>query len=191
MSSRVDAWLQNAEKWRGEMQALRRIALDCGLEEELKWGKPCFTFAGGNVAILQGFKERCALMFFQGALLDDPDGLLERPGANSHIARRMTFSSVGEVVENEDRIRGFLAAAIEAEKAGLKVEVASRPEPLPAELEEMFGEVAGLEKAFAALTPGRRRAYVLHFSGAKQSKTRRSRIEKCVPRILEGKGLRD
>ena len=173
------------------MEKLRGIALDCGLREELKWGKPCYTFEQNNVAILQPFKDRCALMFFKGALLKDPAGLLERPGANSHVARRMVFSNVGDVVEMEGRIRAFIADAIEIERAGLKVEVKAGPEPRPDELEEMFGEVPGLKKAFDALTRGRQRAYILHFSGAKQSGTRRTRIEKCVPRILDGRGLRD
>jgi uncharacterized protein YdeI (YjbR/CyaY-like superfamily) len=188
---RIDRFLERTKKWRKEMEKLRWIALDCGLDEELKWGKPCYTFEQANVAILQGFKERCAFMFFKGTLLKDPEGLLERPGANSHVARRMVFSSVGDVVEMEHRLRAFIADAIEIEKAGLKVEVKRSTAPLPEELEEMFEEVPGLKKAFAALTPGRQRAYILHFCGAKQSKTRRSRIEKCVPRILDGKGLRD
>lgn len=191
MNPKVDAFLESAEKWREEMETLRGIALDCGLSEELKWGQPCYTFGQSNVAVLQAFKQQCALMFFKGALLKDPDGLLERPGRNSHVARRMVFSSNREVVEMEGRLRAFIADAIEIEKAGLKVAVQRGPEPVPAELEEMFGEVSGLKKAFGALTPGRQRAYILHFSGAKQSKTRRSRIEKCVPRILDGRGLRD
>jgi uncharacterized protein YdeI (YjbR/CyaY-like superfamily) len=143
------------------------------------------------VAIIQGFKEQCAFMFFKGALLQDPEGLLERPGANSHAARRMVFSRDGEVAGMEDRLRAFIAGAIEIEKAGLKVEEKRGSELLPEELEEMFGEVPGLKDAFRALTPGRQRAYILHFSGAKQTRTRRSRIEKCVPRILAGRGLRD
>jgi uncharacterized protein YdeI (YjbR/CyaY-like superfamily) len=191
MSTKVDAFLARATQWRDEMEKLRSIALDCGLGEELKWGKPCYTFDGANVAIVQPFKERCALMFFKGALLKDPDGLLERPGKNSHAARRMMFADIDEVIEMEDRLRAFVAQAIEAEKAGLEVEAKKSPEPIPDELVEMFAEVSGLKEAFEALTPGRRRAYILHFSGAKQSKTRRSRIEKCVPRILSGKGLRD
>lgn len=188
---KIDRFLERAKQWREEMEKLRWIALDCGLGEELKWGKPCYTFKQGNVAIIQGFKEQCAFMFFKGALLQDAEGLLERPGANSHVARRMVFSSVGDVVEMEGRLRAFIADAIEIEKAGLEVEVKRSPEPLPDELEEMFGDVPGLKKTFGALTPGRQRAYILHFSGAKQSKTRRSRIEKCVPRILDGRGLRD
>ena len=188
---KVDAYLERAKRWRDETEKLRSIALDCGLGEELKWGKPCYTFEQSNVAIIQGFKERCALMFFKGALLKDPQGLLEKPGASSHVARRMVFSSVAEVVEKERRLRAFIAEAIGVERAGLKVDVKKNREPLPVELEEMFEDVSGLNEAFRALTPGRQRAYVLHFSGAKQSKTRRSRIEKCVPRILDGRGLHD
>lgn len=187
----IDAFLKRAKTWREEMKNLRRIALDCGLGEALKWGKPCYTFGDGNVGIIQPFKERCAFMFFKGALLEDPDGLLGRPGAHSHVGRRMMFESVRDVVEMEASLRAFIAEAIEIEKAGRRVEVKERPEPLPEELEAMFKEVPGLKKAFNALTPGRQRAYVLHFSSAKQSKTRRSRIEKCVPSILEGKGMRD
>ena len=167
------------------------ISLTGGLSEELKWNKPCYTYNDNNVAIIQPFKERCALMFFKGALLKDPDGLLELPGENSNAARRMVFSSVGEVAEMEARLRDFVAQAIEIEKAGLKVEVQKKPEPLLEELEAKFKEIPELKKAFGALTPGRQRAYMLHFSGAKQSTTRRSRIEKCVPRILGGKGLND
>ncbi|MHA3772344.1 YdeI/OmpD-associated family protein [Verrucomicrobiota bacterium sgz303538] len=191
MNPKVDQFFTSAKKWREEMERLRRIALNAGLAEELKWGKPCYTYNDGNVAIIQGFKEQCALMFFKGALLKDPDGLLEAPGEHSNVARRMVFSSVGGVAEMEARLRAFIAQAIEIEKAGLKVEVQKKPEPLPEELEVMFEEVSGLKKAFGALTPGRQRAYVLHFSGAKQSTTRRSRIEKCVPGILDGKGLND
>lgn len=187
----IDRFLEGAEKWREAMEELRRIALDCGLGEEQKWGKPCYTFDGANVAITQPFKERCAFMFFKGSLLKDPDGLLERPGPNSRAARRMMFSEAGEVVETEGRLRAFIADAIEIEKAGLKVKERKEPESLPEELEKMFEEVPGLENAFGALTPGRQRAYIFHFSGAKQSKTRRSRIEKCVPGILDGKWLRD
>jgi len=191
MNPKVDKFLGRAKKWRAEMAKLRSIALDCGLGEELKWGKPCYTFEQSNVGIIQPFKDQCAFMFFKGALLKDPDGLLEKPGANSRAARRMMFVSLDEVAEKEDRLRAFIADAIAVEKAGLKVAARERPDPLPAELEEMFTEVGRLRKAFGALTPGRQRAYLLHFSGAKQSKTRRSRIEKCVPRILDGKGLRD
>ncbi|MHA3774945.1 YdeI/OmpD-associated family protein [Verrucomicrobiota bacterium sgz303538] len=191
MNPQVDPFFTSAKKWREEMEGLRRIALNAGLAEELKWGKPCYLYNENNVAIIQGFKERCALMFFKGALLKDPGELLEAPGEHSNAARRMMFSSVGEVTDMEARLRDFIAQAIEIEKAGLKVEVPQKREPIPDELKTMFEEVSGLKKAFEALTPGRQRAYVLHFSGAKQSTTRRSRIEKCVPGILDGKGLTD
>lgn len=188
---KVDAFLESAKEWRAEMERLRWIALDCGLNEELKWRLPCYTYEQSNVAIIQNFKEKCALMFFKGALLTDAEGLLEKPGKNSRVGRRLVFSSVDEVDEMEDRIRDFIAQAIEIEKAGLEVELDTKPEPVPHELKETFEETPGLKKAFEALTPGRQRGYILHISGAKQSKTRRSRIEKCVPRILDGKGLRD
>lgn len=188
---KVDAYLRSAGKWRAAMERLRAIALDAGLTEELKWRQPCYTFQRKNVAILQGFQETCALMFFRGALLKDPEGLLERPGPNSHAARRMVFTGVDAVVEREGRLRGFLADAIENERSGRKVAPRKDGGKLPAELEEMFAKVSGLERAFRALTPGRQRAYVLHVSGAKQAATRRSRTEKCVPRILAGKGLDD
>lgn len=187
----IDAFMKRAKAWREEMESLRRISLGCGLDEKLKWGKPCYTFEERNVAIIQTFKDQCALMFFKGALLKDTDRLLERPGQNSHAGRRMVFSSIGEVVQKEGPLRAFIAEAIAVEKAGLKVEVKKNTEPFPDELKEMFREISGLEKAFGALTPGRQRAYILHFSSAKQPKTRRSRIEKCVPSILGGIGLRD
>lgn len=190
-NTKVDAFLKNAKQWREEMQALRSVALDCGLSEELKWGKPCYSFKSGNVAIIQPFKDRCAFMFFKGALLNDPDGLLERPGPNSHAARRMMFSAVDEIDRMEPRLRALIAEAIEVETAGLQVPERKDPAPIPDELVEMYEEVSGLEEAFGALTPGRQRGYILHFTSAKQAKTRRSRIEKCVPRILEGKGLHD
>lgn len=191
MNANVDAFLKNAKKWREEMEALRFIALDCGLNEELKWGKPCYSFEKGNVAIIQPFKDRCAFMFFKGALLSDPDDLLERPGPNSHSARRMMFSTVEEVARIEPRLRAFIAEAIEVENAGLKVQARNESEPIPDELVEMYGKVSGLKEAFEALTPGRQRGYILHFASARQAVTRTSRIEKCVPRILEGKGLHD
>lgn len=191
MNAKVEAFLKDAKKWREEMKALRSIALDCGLSEELKWNKPCYSFRKGNVAIIQPFKDRCAFMFFKGALLSDPDGLLERPGRNSHAARRMMFSNAEEVVRMGPRLREFIAGAIEVEKAGLRVPERKEPAPIPEELVAMYEKVPGLEEAFGALTPGRQRGYLLHFSSAKQARTRTSRIEKCVPQILEGKGLHD
>lgn len=191
MNPKIDSFLRDATKWREEMERLRAIALDCGLSEELKWGKPCYTVNQGNVAIIQPFKEQCAFMFFKGALLNDPEGLLKRPGQNSRAARRLMFSSVDQVARMEPRLRAFIAEAIKVENAGLKVQGKKNPEPMPDELGEMFEKMSGLKEAFEALTRGRKRAYILHFSGAQQSKTRMSRIEKCVPRILDGRGLND
>lgn len=191
MNPKIDAFLNNATQWRDEMATLRGIALDCGLSEALKWGKPCYAVGQGNVAIIQPFKDACAFMFFKGALLHDPDGLLERPGQNSQAARRLMFSSVDQITRMAPRLRAFIAEAIRIENAGLKVQGGPAHEAIPDELGGMFERVPGLQAAFAALTPGRQRAYILHFSGARQSSTRMSRIEKCVPRILDGRGLND
>jgi uncharacterized protein YdeI (YjbR/CyaY-like superfamily) len=191
MNPKVDTFLRRATAWREEMEALRAIALDSGLDEELKWGKPCYVIQDGNVAIIQPFKEQCGFMFFKGALLNDPDGLLEAPGPNSQAARRLIFSSVAEITKMKPKLRAFIKEATKLEKSGAKVPVKKTLESRPSELEEMFRQVAGLEAAFDGLTPGRRRAYILHFSGAKQSKTRKSRIEKRIPKILEGKGMND
>lgn len=191
MNAKIDAFLKGAEKWRQEMAALRSMALNCGLTEELKWGKPCYSVKNRNVAIIQPFKDRCAFMFFKGALLNDPEGLLEAPGPNSRAARRMMFSTVEEIVRMGPPLRAFIAEAIELENAGLQVPARKDPAPIPDQLAEMYEKVFGLEEAFEALTPGRQRAYILHFTSAKQPKTCTSRIEKCVPRILEGKGLND
>ncbi len=163
MNPKIDAFLRDATRWRQEMKRLRAIALDCGLSEELKWGKPCYAVNQGNVAIVQPFKEQCAFMFFKGALLNDAEGLLERPGENSQAARRLMFSSVDQIARMEPRLRAFIAEAIKVENAGLKVQGKTIPEPMPDELGEMFEKVSGLKEAFEALTPGRKRAYILHF----------------------------
>lgn len=191
MNPEVDNFLKKAKRWTEEMKSLRAILLDAGLSEELKWMKPCYGYNENNVAIIQPFKEQCAVMFFKGVLLSDPENLLESPGPNSRIAKRMMFSSLADVAEKKTRLRDFIAQAIEIEKSGRKPETEQASEPLPEELRSAFDEVEGLQTAFEALTPGRRRAYILHFCGAKQSATRRSRIDKCVPRILDGKGPRD
>ena len=191
MDRSVDTYLAKAVTWRDEMGRLRSIALDCGLSESLKWGKPCYGIAAGSVAIIQPFKARCGFMFFKGALLDDPDGFLEAPGPNSRAARRMMFDSVEAVDRMAPDLRAFIEQAVRVEQAGLRVEVRRAPEPVPDELVAMFDTVPGLKTAFEALTPGRQRGYLLHFSGARQSKTRTARIEKHVPRILEGRGIHD
>jgi len=192
MNPKVDEYLGSAKSWQKEMERLRKLLLGCQLEEDLKWGKPCYTFENNNVAILQGFKESCALMFFKGALLTDPDSILERPGDNSQAARRIMFTSVREISGMESQLKDFILQAIDVEKAGKKVKLKETKEfAVPEEFQYKLKQMPSLKKAFDALTPGRQRAYLLHFSGAKQSSTRASRVEKCVPQILAGKGLND
>jgi uncharacterized protein YdeI (YjbR/CyaY-like superfamily) len=191
MNPKVDEYLRNAKKWQAEFKKLRRIILDCGLTEELKWGKPGYTFQKSNIVIIQGFKEFCALLFCKGALLNDANGLLEKPGENTQAARRIPFTNVREIVEMERILKAYIHEAIEAEKAGLKVNFKKNPEPIPEELQNKLDEMPALKTAFDALTPGRQRAYILYFSAPKQSKTRESRIEKCMRQILNGKGLND
>jgi uncharacterized protein YdeI (YjbR/CyaY-like superfamily) len=185
----VDGYLRKAKRWQEEMEKLRRISLDCGLTEELKWGKPCYTFQKSNIVIIQGFKEFCALLFCKGALLNDPNGILKKFGWQA--ARRIPFTNVREIVEMEPILKAYIYEAIEAEKAGLKVNFKKNPEPIPEELQNRFDEIPALKTAFDALTPGRQRAYILYFTAAKQSKTRASRVEKCMQQILNGKGLND
>jgi uncharacterized protein YdeI (YjbR/CyaY-like superfamily) len=189
MNPKVDGYLRKAKKWREEMEKLRGISLDCGLTEELKWGKPCYTFQKSNIVIIQGFKEFCALLFCKGALLNDPNGILKQFGWQA--ARRIPFTNVGEILEMEPILKAYIHEAMEAKKAGLEVNFKKNPEPIPEELQNKLDEIPALKAAFAALTPGRQRGYILYFSGAKQSKTRESRVEKCMRQILKGKGLND
>jgi uncharacterized protein YdeI (YjbR/CyaY-like superfamily) len=191
VSPKVDAFLSEAVKWREETAKLRSIALVCGLTEELKWGKPCYTLQETNIVIIQGFKEYCALMFCKGALLRDPSGILRKPGESTQAARQIRFTSAREIVQMEAIVKSYVHEAIEAEKAGLKVIYKTNPEPAPMELQSKFDEFPALKTAFFSLTPGRQRAYILHFSAAKQSKTRDSRISKYMGQILKGKGLDD
>ena len=191
MNPKVDVFLGEAEQWRKEFEKLRRIVLGCGLTEELKWGKPCYTFQNSNIVIIQGFKEFCALLFCKGALLNDPQGILKKPGENTQAARRIPFTHVREIAGLEPILKAFIQEAIEAEKAGLEVDFKKDPEPVPEELQNKLDEIPALKAAFKALTPGRQRAYILYFSAPKQSKTRESRVEKCMPQILKGKGLQD
>lgn len=187
---KVEAFLGRAKAWRGEMQKLRTTLLGCGLDEALKWGKPCFAFEGSNVAIIQPFKQHCALMFFKGALLRDTHGLLRSQGENTQAALRLEFTSVAQVMKAP--LKAYVKQAIAVEKAGLKVDFKAKHElELPEELTRMLKKNARLARAFDALTPGRRRGYLLHFNAAKQSATRSSRIEKCVPKILAGLGMND
>jgi uncharacterized protein YdeI (YjbR/CyaY-like superfamily) len=189
LNPKVDGYLRKAKKWQAEMAKLRRISLGCGLTEELKWGKPCYTFQKSNIVIIQGFKEFCALLFCKGALLNDPNGILKQFGWQA--ARRIPFTNVREIRGLEPVLKAFIREAIAAEKAGLKVSYKRNPEPVPEELQNKLDEIPALKAAFDALTPGRQRGYILYFSGAKQSKTRESRVEKCMRQILKGKGLND
>ena len=187
---KVDAFVSRAKTWQAEIQKLRSILLECGLDEELKWGKPCFAFEGKNVAIIQPFKEICSLMFFKGALLEDTHGLLRSQGENTQSALRLEFTSEAQIKKTV--LKSYVKQAIEVEKVGLEVDFKAKRElELPAELTQVLQKNEKLAKAFKTLTPGRQRAYVMHFSSAKQSSTRTARIEKVIPRILAGKGMND
>ncbi len=187
---KVDAFVSRAKRWQSEIQKLREILLACGLDEELKWGKPCFVFEGTNVAIIQPFKGHCSLMFFKGALLEDKHGLLKTQGEHTQSALRLEFTSEAQI--KKAVVKAYVKAAIAVERAGLEVDFKARRElELPEELTQIFGKDRKLATAFHALTPGRQRGYVMHFSAAKQSKTRIARIEKCAPKILAGKGMND
>jgi uncharacterized protein YdeI (YjbR/CyaY-like superfamily) len=186
----VDAYLEASRQWPDEIRTLRPLLLAAGLEEEIKWGKPCYTHRGANIAIVQEFADNLALMFFKGILLDDPAGVLQEVGPNSHAARRMMFSSVGDVVAHADLVTACVEQAIAVEDAGTRVP--PRPaEELAPELAERLAADPGLAESFDELTPGRQREYNLYVTGATQSSTRERRVDKIVPRILEGKGLRD
>lgn len=192
MNPMVDEYVSKAKKWQEEFKKLRMIILDCELTEELKWNKPCYTFQKSNIVIIQGFKEYCALMFFKGALVNDPNGILIKPGENSQAQRQIRFTNVQEIVEMEAILNAYINGAIEVEKSGLEVNFKKTTEfNIPEELQKKFDEIPELKTAFEGLTPGRQRAYILYFSQAKQSKTRESRIEKYMQQILNGKGLND
>ncbi|MFY0684973.1 MAG: YdeI/OmpD-associated family protein [Balneola sp.] len=177
--------------WQKEMRELRLIILDCDLTEEVKWGVPCYTYQGGNVFTMSALKDYCAIGFFKGALINDVHNILEKPGKNTQAARLIKFTSIDQIVEMEHQLRAYIQEAIDIEKAGLKVPMKKNPEPIPEELQDKLDNDPIFQEAFDALTPGRQRGYILHFSGAKQAKTRVSRIEKCTPKIMEGKGLHD
>jgi len=192
MNPKVDEFLSKAQKWQEEFGKLRMITLDCGLTEELKWGKPCYTFQKSNIAIIQGFKEYCALLFVKGALLHDAKGILITQTENTQAARQIRFTNLREIVEMEPILKAYIHEAIEVEKAGLKVNYKKTSEfIIPEEFQNKLDEIPALKTAFEALTPGRQRAYILYFSQPKQSKTRESRVEKYMQQILNGKGLND
>jgi len=192
MNPEVDKFLIRTEKWFEEFEKLRMIALDCPLVEELKWGVPCYTFQKSNVVLIHGFKEYCALLFVKGALMKDSDGLLIQQTDNVQAARQIRFTNVGEIREKEAALKKYILEAIEVEKSGLKVALKKNTElQFPEEFQNKLDENPDLKAAFEALTPGRQRAYNLYFSDPKQSKTRESRVVKCMQQILDGKGLND
>jgi len=174
------------------MEKLRAICLDCGLTEEVKWDQPCYTLHGRNVVIIGELKDNCALSFFKGALLYDAECLLQAPGENTQSGRWIKFSSVKEIADLEPELKAYIYEAIEVEKAGLKVQLKTTADfPVPEEFQFKLDAMPALKTAFNALTPGRQRAYLLHFAAPKQSKTREARVEKYIPLILSGKGLND
>ncbi|MCP9234636.1 DUF1801 domain-containing protein [Lewinella sp. JB7] len=187
----LEAFFDPAKPWSAELSRLRAIVLASGLDETWKWRTPCYTDADRNVILLGRFKTNCTLTFFRGAVLSDPHGILLKPGANTRVPRLLRFTGTEEIDRLAPILRAYIEEAIAAERADLKPERRSASPELPAELTARFTAQPALERSFAALTPGRRRAYLLHFSGAKQSATRTARIERCAPRILAGKGLND
>lgn len=191
LNPKVDDYLNKANKWQEEFENLRMIILDCGLTEELKWGRPCYTFQKSNIVLIQGFKEYCALLFFKGVLLKDVNNILIKPG-KSQAGRQIRFTNAQEIAEMEPILKAYIYKAIEVEKAGLKVNFKKTKDfIIPEEFQNKLDEIPTLKTAFEALTPGRQRAYIFYFSQPKQSKTRESRVEKCMQKILNGKGLND
>jgi Uncharacterized protein conserved in bacteria len=192
MNPKVDGFIGKAKKWRDEFEKLRMICLDCGLTEELKWGKPCYRYQTSNIVLIHGFKEYCALLFMKGALLRDPKGILIQQTENVQAARQIRFTNLREIVEMEPILKRYIKQAIEIEKVGLEVDYKKTSEfAVPEEFQNRLDESPALKKAFDALTPGRQRGYLLYFSAAKQSKTRDARVAKWVQQILDGKGLND
>ena len=192
MNPKVDAFLSKAKKWPEEFEKLRMIILDCQLTEELKWGFPCYTFENRNIVLIHGFKEYCALLFFKGALLKDAKGILIIQSENVQASRQIRFTNVREIVKMEAILKAYIYEVIEVEKTGLKVKYKKITEfIIPEEFQNKLDKRPALKTAFDALTPGRQRAYILYFSAPKQSKTRDSRVEKCMQQILNRKGLND
>lgn len=192
MNPKVDFYFEKAEKWQEALEQLRKIVLECELTEELKWGVPCYTFQKSNVVLIHGFKEYCALLFMKGALLSDTNRILIQQTENVQGGRQIRFTNVREIIENKAILKAYIYEAIEVEKAGLKVELKKTTEyNIPEEFQQKLDESASLKTAFEALTPGRQRAYLLHFAQPKQAKTREARVEKCILQILDGKGLND
>jgi uncharacterized protein YdeI (YjbR/CyaY-like superfamily) len=192
MNPEVDWFFSKESAWQKEYGKLRTIALECGLTEKLKWGCPCYTFQDANVVLIHGFKEYCAFLFFKGALLNDPHGILIQQTKNVQSARQVRFTDAREIGKMAGMLKAYIYEAIEVEKAGLKVKLKETSEyKIPDEFQKQLDKTSGLKMAFSALTPGRQRAYLFYFSQPKLSKTRESRVEKNTQRILNGKGLND
>ena len=192
MNPKVDFYFTKAKNWQEEIEQLRLIVLDSGLTEELKWGVPCYAVEKKNIVLIHVFKEYCALLFFKGALLKDTDGMLIQQTENVQAARQIRFTNVREIVKKKTVLKAYIYEAIEVEKAGLKVKLKKTTSySMPVEFKNKLDKIPALKNAFKALTPGRQRAYLLHFSAPKQSKTRESRVEKTIQQILSGKGLND
>ncbi|NVO03898.1 MAG: YdeI/OmpD-associated family protein [Bacteroidetes bacterium] len=192
MNPKVDDFLNKAKKWQDELKQLRILIHGCQLTEELKWGVPCYTYQNNNVVLIHGFKEYCAMLFTKGALLKDKNGILVQQTENVQAGRQIRFTNLKEIIENEAILKSYILEAIEIEKAGLKVEFNKNNEmQFPEEFQKKLNENHALKTAFDTLTPGRKRAYLLHFSQPKQSKTREARVEKWVPQILNEKGMND
>jgi uncharacterized protein YdeI (YjbR/CyaY-like superfamily) len=191
-SPKIDAYLRKAKKWQPELAKLRTILLGCQLTEDLKWGKPCYAYQKHNVLVILPLKEHCALLFFKGGLLKDTHGILIKAGENTVAGRQIRLTSVRQIAEMETVLKGYIQQAIDVDKAGLKVQVKKVSElKIPEEFQNKLAENRALKSAFDGLTPGRQRGYIFYFSGAKQSQTRASRVEKCLPQIFKGKGLDD
>ena len=192
MNPKVDAYIDRNEKWSKEIELLRTIALDCPLTEDLKWGCPCYSYNGQNVVLIHVFKEYAAYLFFKGALMPDGHGILIQPTQNVQASRQARFTNVSEIKKSAKVLKAYIHEAIEVEKSGMKVILKKTEDyPIPEEFQQRLKKSATLKKAFAALTPGRQRAYLMHFAQPKRTETRLARVEKCIPDILKGKGLND
>lgn len=192
MNPKVDWYFSTNKAWQEEITAMRAIALDCGLAEELKWGCPCYTYKKSNIVLIHVFKEYCAYLFFKGVLLKDPKGILIRQTENVQVARQVRFTGLKEIMKMERTLKAYIHEAVEVEKAGLKAPLKKTREfSIPEEFQNKLDAMPALQTAFKALTPGRQRGYLLYFSQAKQASTREARVEKYIPQILRGKGLDD
>lgn len=192
MNPKVDFFFDKSQQWHKEFEKLRTIALSTELTEDLKWGCPCYTYEGKNIFLIHGFKEYCAILFFKGALMKDPDQILIRQTENVQAARQVRFTDIEQINDLEDVLRNYMFEAVEIEESGVKVEMKKTKEfEMPEEFQNRLDKNNELKEAFESLTPGRQRAYLLYFSSARQSKTRKSRIEKYISQILQGKGLND